>query len=234
MILAWFNLYQTSGLPLAWAKNYRFYSINSICSSLGAPRSRSLPVFHALTGCDTTSAFKGRGKKTAWQAWQAYEDITDTFLYLARHPFEHLSADSPHFQKIERLTVIMYDRTSPMNSVKEAREELFCQNNRSMDRIPPTQDALLQHTQRALYQAGIWTTCMQTHQIVPSPNEFAWTKETSQLWEPVWITLPEVSRACSELIKCSCKGVCTRCKCAKANLDCSPLCRCKCNDSVDT
>ena len=25
--------------------------------------------FHTLTGCDTTSAFAGRGKKTAWDIW---------------------------------------------------------------------------------------------------------------------------------------------------------------------
>ena len=103
-------------------KNYCFYSINTICCTLGEPRSRSLPVFHALTGCDTTSAFKGKGKKTAWQAWQIYEAVTDTFVHLASHAFEHLSVECLHFQRIERLTVIIYDRTSPLSSVNQARE----------------------------------------------------------------------------------------------------------------
>ena len=31
------------------------------------------------------------GKKSAWQAWPAHEDITDTFL--ATHTFEHLNVD---------------------------------------------------------------------------------------------------------------------------------------------
>ena len=26
-----------------------------------------LPFFHALTGCDTVSAFHGKGKRTAWE-----------------------------------------------------------------------------------------------------------------------------------------------------------------------
>ena len=52
--------------------------------------------------------------------------------------------DSDLFMKIERLVVVLYDRTSPVSSVNEAREELFCRKNRSADRIPPTQDALLQ------------------------------------------------------------------------------------------
>ena len=35
----------------------------------------------------------------------------------------------------------MYDKTSPLTSVNETREELFCRKSRSIDRIPPTQDA---------------------------------------------------------------------------------------------
>ena len=111
-------------------------------------------MFHAFSGSDTTSAFRGRGKKSAWQAWQAYEEVTQTFTFLAAHPFEHLRADSDHFQKIERLTVVLYDKTSPQSSVNEAREELFCRKNRSIDNIPPTQNALLQHTKRAVYQGS--------------------------------------------------------------------------------
>ena len=75
-----------------------------------------------------------------------------------------------------------------------------------MERIPPTQNALLQHTKQAVYQAGIWTSSTQMQQIIPSPQDFAWTKVSStQSWQPVWMTIPEVSKACSELIKCSCK-----------------------------
>ena len=64
-------------------------------------------------------------------------------------------------------------------------------------KIPPTQDALLQHTHRALYQAGSWTTCTQTQPEIPSPEKFGWTMESGR-WVPVWITLPEVSKACSQ------------------------------------
>jgi hypothetical protein len=208
-------------------KSYRFYSINAICTKLGKPRSRALPVFHAFSGCDTTSAFQGKGKKSAWQAWQAYKDITETFVHLAGHPFELLSTSSDHFKKIERLTVILYDRTSALSSVNEARQELFCQKNRSMDIIPPTQDALLHHSQRAVYQAGIWTTSAHVQQDVPSPETFAWAK-VSEIWAPVWISIPEVSRACRELIKCGCTGDCSTCKCGNANLVCSKRCVCPC------
>ena len=51
-------------IAFGMGKNYRLYHINSICESLGEPRSRALPVFHAFSGCDTTSAFNGKGKKS--------------------------------------------------------------------------------------------------------------------------------------------------------------------------
>ena len=59
-------------------KDYGFYSTNAIFATLGDSRSQALPVFHALTGCDTTSAFRGK-EKSAWQALQAYEEVIETF-----------------------------------------------------------------------------------------------------------------------------------------------------------
>ena len=43
-----------------------------------------------------------------------------------------------------------------------------------------------------------------TIQDVPSPDGFGWRKN-GDIWQPVWITVPEVSKGCQELLKCSCK-----------------------------
>ena len=61
------------------------------------------------------------------------------------NPSENVHVDPIHFASIERFIVVLYDRTSPLISVNDVREELFCKKNRSIDRLPPTQDALLQH-----------------------------------------------------------------------------------------
>ena len=119
-----------------------------------------------------------------------------------------MHVDSIHFASFERFIVVLYDRTSPLISVKE---ELFC---KKID-----QDALLQHV---MHQAGVWTTSTSTQQAVPSPEDFSWTK-TSGTWMPVWMSMPEVSKACHELIRCCCKGN-TNCTCAKAGIACSTLC----------
>ena len=40
-------------------------------------------------------------------------------------------------------------------------------------------------------------------------------------WIPIWMTIPEAARACSELIQCGCKSGrgCISCKCKKAGLN---------------
>ena len=92
------------------------------------------------------------GKKTAWAAWMAYPGATAALLALKYLP-SSLEVDQC-MQTIERLVVLMYDRTSTATLVNEARLQLFSQKGRAFDNIPPTQAALLQHVKRAVYQAG--------------------------------------------------------------------------------
>ncbi len=79
-------------------------------------------------------------------AWQSYEEVTE---FLAGHPFEHLRYDSIHFCRIEKFTVILYDKTS--ESPKFGERDLFCQKNHAMDRIPSTKNALLKHIQHTIF-----------------------------------------------------------------------------------
>ena len=183
---------------------------------------------HAISGCDTTSAFWGKGKKCFWQAWMEFEEVTDTFVYLASHPFKPLDSNCENFRKIERLIVLVYDKTSTSLSINQTRRELFCLKNVTMERMPPTQNALLQNTKRAVYQASIWVTSTEAQQMIPSPVDYGWG-QVDNVWSPLWLTVPELSKACQDLIKCKCKGDCSNCKCGKANLKCSPLCNCNCN-----
>ena len=64
---------------LGTRKNYKYLNINSFCHALGEQKSLTLPIFHSFTGCDTTSAFFGKGKKVAWEAWNSYPEVTRAF-----------------------------------------------------------------------------------------------------------------------------------------------------------
>ena len=96
-------------------------------------------MFHALTGCDTTSTFYGKSKTSAWQTWELYPGVTLTFEFPANNPFRQLTVYSDHFKRIERFTVILFDKLSPLDSIKKTGMELFYKNNRDMDKLPPAQ-----------------------------------------------------------------------------------------------
>ena len=59
--------------------NFCDLPIHDIISGMDRKICTTLPVFHALTRCDTVSAFGGRGKKTAWKVWQVFPDVIDAF-----------------------------------------------------------------------------------------------------------------------------------------------------------
>ena len=84
---------------------------------------------------------------------------------MASNPHVPLNIESEEFKLLECFCVIIYDKTSSLEYVNEARRELFCQKNKTMETIPPTQDAFLQHCRRASYQAGIWSTSDRAHQV---------------------------------------------------------------------
>ena len=76
--------------------------------------------------------------------------ISQPFLSrLARAPSQ-VSPDD--LNEIERYVVLLYQRTSSLSHVNEARKQLFAQN-RKMENIPPTLHALEQHVKRSVYQA---------------------------------------------------------------------------------
>ena len=80
---------------------------------------------YSFTGCETTSWFKGNGKRSAWEAWKSYREVTDAFLYLADNPYYHLDTEDPNFKLFKRFTLVLYDKTGNGNSVNEARKEMF-------------------------------------------------------------------------------------------------------------
>ena len=99
----------------------------------------TLSVFHAFTGCDTVSAFAGRGQKTAWETWKSFPEVTDALQELLAMPSE-VSEGSRSL--IERFVLLMYDRTSECMEVNYARKHLFSQKSRTLENIPSTQAAL--------------------------------------------------------------------------------------------
>lgn len=161
--------------------------IHEIATSLSPAVCRSLPLFHAITGCDTVSSFAGRGKKTAWNLWQEFHTITTAFEECMKVDGDGITEDSMGL--IERFVILLYDRfvfqtvsilafitfvhrTSGAQEVNEARKILFSQNYRSLENVPPTKAALVQHVKRAVYQARIWSSATTAQPTSANPGDW--------------------------------------------------------------
>ena len=106
-------------------KSFRFLAAHEMARVLGPDRCITLPMFHAFTGCDTVSCFGGRGKRTAWDTWRAYEGVTTAFCSLAT--ISDSESIEGSMKSLERFVILMYDRTSSLECVNQARKQLFTQ-----------------------------------------------------------------------------------------------------------
>ena len=208
------------------SKHFQVLPAHEIAACLG-PKARALPIFHALSGCDCNSSPSQCGKVTAWNAWDLVPGLTDTLLTI-QEDCTTFTKDSVHMQRLERYYVLQYCKSSSCSRVNQARVALFKTGTRLLDKIPPTQDALFQHIKRALLQAGyIWKQALECSPILPPFTEWGWRRTTAGLLTPLWSLLPDTSQACSLLVHCNCRVSCTgNCKCSRAGLNCTSLCRC--------
>ena len=81
-----------------------------MAGALGPERCIALPFVHAFSGCDTVSSFAGRGKKTVWEIWKVFNEVTPAFCTLASNPYPSSIGD--HLEVLERFVVLLYNRTS--------------------------------------------------------------------------------------------------------------------------
>ena len=61
----------------------KYMDIVRVVESVGASVCRSLPGFHAFTGCDTVSAFAGRGKVAGYRIVKRNDEFQKMFQQLA-------------------------------------------------------------------------------------------------------------------------------------------------------
>jgi hypothetical protein len=151
-------------------KNVRLIAINDICAALGPSRCAALPAFHALTGCDTVSFFYGKGKKSAWSAWDSFPQLTTALLDLIKVIND---VDLDTLAVLERFVVVLYDRTCECSDLNAARKYLFTKRSRTLENLPPTSNAFLLHVKRIIYQAvHCWSHCLEKQLPVYDPSHW--------------------------------------------------------------
>ena len=111
--------YSYTGSVLGTGKHFRYLGAHCIAKTLGPDKSSVLPLFHAFTGCDTVSAFHGKGKKSAWDTWTAYGELTCAFAVMM-DPVHAVHFDV-FMPVIQRFVAVIHDRTSSSETLDAAR-----------------------------------------------------------------------------------------------------------------
>lgn len=202
----------------------RYIPVHAVSEKLGEKLCKSLPAFHALTGCDTTSSLTGVGKKKAWEALCRSEAQQESLALVGQSAV----LDDETTMKCEEFICTLYPAVKKKTkSVDELRYIMFCQKRHKSELLPPTSDSLQQHARRANYQTYIWRQALTAIQELPSPEENGWEKKDDML-RPCYMTKAPAPSSLLELTTCRCnKSACqSNCSCANLGLSCTESCVC--------
>ena len=101
---------------------FKYIPAHEIAGSIGPEKATALPMFYDYIRCDIVLSNATRGTKLAWHTWNAFDDVTATFCTLGDAPRD---IDDEAVAMMERITVLLYDRTSAMDNIDEVRQHQF-------------------------------------------------------------------------------------------------------------
>jgi hypothetical protein len=215
------SIYQKHGTKT----KMQYLDIDKIANSLGASVCNALLGMHAFTGCDTVSAFAGRGKATAlkqmkndWTTHTAFSQLGQTW-----------EMTSELSNSLEAIVCKMYFPASKIANVNDLRYQVFCTKRGEVEssQLPPCQDCLYLHSLRANYQAGIWRRSLESSPLVPSPVDHGWMKGNDGTLSIDWMKGSPAPEAVLQFLSCDCVRVCAhpKCTCMANGLKCTEMCK---------
>lgn len=204
----------------------KLIDIDKIATALGQSLCRAIIGLHSFTGCDTVSAFAGKGKIKALKMAKADEHARRAFSMLGQ------TWDLPAelFVQIEKITCALYTPGANTSNVNDARYNLFCAKNGEIEshQLPPCQDCLKKHVLRTNYQACIWKRSLERNPAIPSPVGMGWKLENESLVVD-WMDGRPAPDTVLALLACKCKRSCSlpTCVCLVNGLKCTDICTLK-------
>ena len=182
---------------------------------------------HAATGCDTTSAFFGKGKKAVISSVE--KKSINSHLKIAIEAFKR--AGQSHdtiFENGIKFLLFLYGAPAKTTSIDEYRYVAFAKavanNTKSLkpvklESLPPTSDAARQHFYRVYLQVQKW----MSYEI--NPEKWGWEKSTTL--NPILMKQQPAPDEILNMIFCTCKSGCIKdtCTCRKSGLQCSNICK---------
>lgn len=206
-----------------------FIPIHRISQVVTANQASSLPLMHALSGCDTSSFFFGKGKSTFWSA--SKQNIESQAADIcADLEVQNAITDGIVNTVVEMGTKLIKEvyQSGDFPDLNSLRVHLYARKA-DLKLPPPTEDTFRLHVLRALLQTFIWVKADQPIVVIPDPFKFGWIS-TSNGVKPLLMLRAACPPNLDKTVFCKCKQRCSRnCSCKKKQIPCDSLCLCKGN-----
>lgn len=201
--------------PNVGAAHEQIYSIDLIREKF-VDYCKYLPILHAFTGCQTTSAIYNYGKISIINSFMKSMDVMKIWLDLFNNPANEIdgiaTAGNFLFYKIYKLT----DATSLCQSRHKVYHRVCAskKNKITPALLPPTDNAAKFHSLRVFYQVQLWTGNREIN-----PTYWGWKKnDILHYLQPITTTHPVAPDTLLKEISCACKTACdsSQCTCRKS------------------
>ena len=103
-------------------KHERRHNLGQVYAALGPKKCVAMPIFHLLTGCDSTSAIRSKGKRLCMST-RSNEWLSDTLCDLSYNPFSEVNEQSETFQRLQTFIANLYAKNS--SDVNAERKRIF-------------------------------------------------------------------------------------------------------------
>ena len=104
-------------------KNTKMLHLNTIAANLGPVNCRGMAMFHAFTGCDSTSSFKFKGKRYCCKVMKMMPHLMQHFASVAETPFQ---ISRSLMETVNEFVCKLYSSSDvPENDVNKLRMRIF-------------------------------------------------------------------------------------------------------------
>lgn len=152
-------------MEIGVGNNQRHLDVTEVYKKLGPSVCRSLPGFHATTGCDYNPSFYRKGKLRPWKLLKKSAEYQQAFTSLgdghrSESLFEILEKficemyNAPRLNKVNDARFHIFNKTFKAKGISEQFNKRF--KNYDATNLPPCKTELYPHLLRALYITTIW------------------------------------------------------------------------------
>lgn len=159
----------------------RLLSVPDLAQHMGTQICSILPAYHALTGCDTTSAFVRKGKIAPLKVVEKNPNFVSVLSRLGQ---EHVCSEEL-LEEVEEFVCAIYGKPK-YKDINKLRYDCFCKKNQGhgnilnsyntidMSLLPPCRGSLEMHSRRVSYQTYIWLHAVDNRPDLPDIRESGW------------------------------------------------------------